>query len=227
MPELHGFAAATILLMLAGCPLPPATVDIEDPKPPEPPLVFSERETSVTEVPTVTEFSGIEPGECPAEIADYPAPYFDTHVLIRLPAGVTEDNFVEFAPYFARLSQEVESTNCQPDMPGAMIYYMAMFMSEDEPSKSIDALRAELLDTFGYPRNTTQVAHATFANERSGMWVYEVPPTDPKPDPAKILLVMLTDLGKTTVVVYEVHPNAWSVIVNTLVDSAKSLTLIP
>jgi hypothetical protein len=165
---------------------------------------------------------------CPAEVGDYPAPYFMDTVLIRLPKGVTEDNFIEFTPgVFARLSSVVDSVSCVKDVPGATISFMAMTVFQDDPKKALTAFRDETLAAFGY-------ANAKFSEEKidDAKRTYEVvidvdaDPAGGKPEPAKALFVMKAGHGNMYAVVYETHPNAWNALQMTFRESAKKMSLI-
>ncbi len=225
----HAIVALVGLALVPTACLPPATIRFVEQS--TPPPVFTEGSVAKTaEAPKSEWSSAIRPGECPAEIGDSPAPYFGGRVLLRLPGGVTEDNFVEFMPSFARSTEAIESINCQEDLPGATIYYMALTSVAEHPGpgKSLEDIRDELLAAFGYPPGIELVELDLQAVDRP-MWVYEVPgdPSAGKPEPAKILLAMQVAHGQTHVIVYEVHPNAWSAMVDTLVASAQSMTIVP
>lgn len=165
---------------------------------------------------------------CPAEVGEYPAPYFMDTVLIRLPKGVTEDNFIEYTPgVFARLSAVVDSVSCVKDVPGATITFMAMTVFQDDPAKSLTAFRDETLTAFGY-------ANAKFTEEKAddAKRTYEVvidvdaDPANGKPEPARALFVLKTGHGNMYAVVYETHPNAWNALKETFRESAKRISLL-
>lgn len=205
------------LCWLTACAAPSATIAAEDPASPW---------LEIPESQPVHEphRPSIERGECPAQLGTAPVAYFEGRVWMHLPKGVTEDNFVEFQPAFARSTVAAESTNCHPDMPGAMINFMVLTMFEDDPSKRLAEHRTDILEALGYPADSVLVERAELPDARAGLWVYEIPamPEAGTPDPAKMLLSMRAAHGNMFVIVYEVHPNAWSVIVNTLVQSALS-----
>lgn len=160
---------------------------------------------------------------CPAETADYPSPYFADSVLIRLPKNVTEDNFVEFTPTFARISAPIESVSCIEGMPGGMISYMAMTYFEDDPSKDLAALRDETLEVMGY-------VGATVSNEKRDdklrfyQAVLDAPGTAEKPDPGRALMQMSAAHGIMYVIVYESHPDAWNALKETFYASAAKMS---
>jgi hypothetical protein len=160
---------------------------------------------------------------CPAETADYPSPYFADSVLIRLPKNVTEDNFVEFTPTFARISAPVESVSCIEGMPGGMISYMAMTYFEDDPAKDLAALRDETLEVMGY-------VGATVSNEKRDdklrfyQAVLDAPGTAEKPDPGRALMQMSAAHGIMYVIVYESHPDAWNALKETFYASAAKMS---
>ncbi len=160
---------------------------------------------------------------CPAETADYPSPYFADSVLIRLPKNVTEDNFVEFTPTFARISAPVESVSCIEGMPGGMISYMAMTYFQDDTAKDLAALRDETLEVMGY-------AGATVSNEKRDdklrfyQAVLDAPGTAEKPDPGRALMQMSAAHGLMYVIVYESHPDAWNALKETFYASAAKMS---
>lgn len=162
---------------------------------------------------------------CPAETADYPAPYFADTVLIRLPKNVTEDNFVEFTPTFARISAPVESVGCVPDTPGAMISYMAMTFFQDDTSKSLDTLRDESLEVMGY-------VGAKISNEKRDdkirfyQAVLDVEGTAEKPEPGRALLQISVANGLMYVIVFESHPDAWNALKETFYASASKMSFL-
>lgn len=229
-----GLITACVLLPVAACPLPPSTIQTEEAtapavfrevdRPPEPP-------SSGVRITTITS------GECPADNAVEPTAYFGGAIHLPLPAGVTTSNFVELMPGFARITNAVESTNCRENWPGGMINFMALVQLEPKGGEgwseslrarldgnSSDALRVDLLEAFGYPHGTKLVE----GGEQSPgfeLWVYEVP--DLEPEPAKMLLSLWTVDDRVLVLVFECHPNAWPVLVNTFVDSAVRARLSP
>ena len=159
---------------------------------------------------------------CPAETADYPAPYFADSVLIRLPKNVTEDNFVEFTPTFARISAPVESVSCVPDTPGAMISYMAMTYFQDDTTKDLMAMRDETVEVMGY-------VGAKFSEEKKDdakrfyQAVLDVEGTAEKPEPGRALLQMSAAHGMMYVIVFESHPEAWNALKETFYASAAKM----
>jgi hypothetical protein len=165
-------------------------------------------------------------GECPADTASELTSYLQGAMRLRLPAGVTADNFVELTPSFARLAGPVESTNCHEGMPGGLINYMLLAQFERAPYKSQLELRVELLEAAGYPENTLPFE----GGEQSPgfeLWAYDVPRTDLNPEPAKMLLALWITEGRVFALIYECHSAAWSVLVNTFVDSASRVELAP
>jgi hypothetical protein len=160
---------------------------------------------------------------CPAETADYPSPYFADSVLLRLPKNVTEENFVEFTPTFARISAPIESVSCIEGMPGGMISYMAMTYFEDDPAKDLATLRDETLEVMGY-------VGATLSNEKRDdklrfyQAVLDAPGTEAKPDPGRALLQMSAAHGMMYVIVYESHPDAWNALKETFYASAAKMS---
>lgn len=162
---------------------------------------------------------------CPAETADYPAPYFADTVLIRLPKNVTEDSFVEFTPTFARISAPVESVSCVPDTPGAMISYMAMTFFQDDTSKDLITLRDETLSVMGYtaPKISDEKRDDKI---RFYQAVLDVEGTAEKPEPGRALLQMSAANGLMYVIVFESHPDAWNALKETFYASASKMSFL-
>lgn len=159
---------------------------------------------------------------CPAETADYPAPYFADTVLLRLPKNVAEESFVEFTPTFARISSAVESVSCIEGMPGGTINYMAMTFFEDDTTKDLIALRDETVEVMGY-------TGAKYSGEKRDdklrfyQAVLDVEGTAEKPEPGRALLQMSAANGLMYVIVYESHPDAWNALKETFYASAASM----
>jgi hypothetical protein len=96
---------------------------------------------------------------------------------------------------------------------------MALIEFEEVPDKPHEQLRAELFEVLGYPSGTTLVEGGE-QSPNFELWAYEAPPTDHHPEPSKMLLALTVTGGRVFVLVYECHPDAWPVLVNTFVDSA-------
>lgn len=162
---------------------------------------------------------------CDAEVGDYPAPYFMDSVLLRLPKGVTEDNFVEMNPTFAQTSGAIESVGCIEDMPGATISFMALTFFQDDTKKDLVTLRDETLKALGYldPKFSDEKV-----DEKGRFYqvVLEVEPNDQNPEPGKALFQMKAAYGNMFVVVYETHPRAWNAIKNTFYESANRMSFL-
>jgi hypothetical protein len=162
---------------------------------------------------------------CPAETADYPAPYFADTVLIRLPKNVTEENFVEFTPTFARLSSPVESISCIEGAPMAVISYMAMTFFEDDTAKDLGTLRDETVEVMGY-------VGAKYSSEKRDdakrfyQAIIDVEGTAEKPEPGRALLQMSAANGLMYVIVYEGHPDAWNALKETFYASAAKISFL-
>jgi hypothetical protein len=174
---------------------------------------------------------GIRSGECPANITDEAIAYFEDRVLLRPPVGVTEKNFIEFTPgVFARSAMPIESSSCHEGMPAPLIHFMAMtiFGEVPTPERSLERIRDETLEAFGYPDYSLIVEQDYALGEDFGVWVYEIPaaPDHGKPDPAKVLLALRVAHGHTLALVFEVRPHTWPVIVDSLVASAEQLELL-
>jgi hypothetical protein len=161
---------------------------------------------------------------CEAETAEFPEVYFEETVLIRLPKGVSGDNFVEMAPGFARLSGEVESVSCVEGVPGAVISYMAMGAFPEDKSKTMTVWRDEILEGFQY-------VGVTFSEEKidEGKRFYQVVmdvPAGDKPEPAKALLQIVAANDFMYAIVMETHPNAWNALKETFYGSAGKMSFL-
>ncbi len=162
---------------------------------------------------------------CDAEVAEYPAPYFEDTVLIRLPKNVTEDNFIEMQPGFVRIATEIESTGCVTDLPGAMISFMALSSFEEDKAKDMTTYRDEVLAAYGY----IDVEISEEEMDEKGRFyqaVLDVPPDENKPAPARALFQLKAANGMMYAVVFETHPNAWNAIKNTFRESAKRMSFL-
>ena len=92
-------------------------------------------------------------------------------VLIRLPKGVTEDNFIEDNPSFARLTSDTESVSCVEGVPGAMISFMALFFYQDDTAKTVTQLRDESLESLGYKDVTFSEEKKVNAASENPAWL--------------------------------------------------------
>lgn len=161
---------------------------------------------------------------CPAETADFPEAYFEQTVLIRLPKGVTADNFVELQPGFARISAEVESVSCVPDTPGAVISFMALASFPEDASKDMIKWRDEVFEGFGYA-GVTVSEEKHDAGKRYYQAVLDVPAGD-KPEPAKALFQLVAANGFMYALVMETHPNAWNALKETFYTVAAKTSFL-
>jgi len=161
---------------------------------------------------------------CPAETADFPEPYFEQTVLIRLPKGVTGDNFVELQPGFARISAEVESVSCVADTPGAVISFMALASFPEDASKDMLKWRDEVFEGFGYV-GVTVSEEKHDAGKRYYQAVLDVPAGD-KPEPARALFQIVAANGMMYALVMETHPNAWNALKETFRTVADKMSFL-
>jgi hypothetical protein len=164
---------------------------------------------------------------CPAELG--PSMSLLNSTQIRLPVGITAESIVEVAPGVVRLVAPVESVSCIEWWPGGIINHFAMTYVVDDPSKSLPALRDELLAAFGYsePTFSAQVIDEVGRN-------YEVvidqpsspvaPENEANSEPARAFLSLQANAGRIYAVIYEVHPNAWNALQASLRASAASLS---
>ncbi|NVB41300.1 hypothetical protein G6O69_25900 [Pseudenhygromyxa sp. WMMC2535] len=164
---------------------------------------------------------------CAAEVADYPAPYFEDTVLIRLPRGVTEDNFVEMNPGFVRIASEVESVSCVEDIPGALITFMAMSAFQEEKDKDMATYRDETLEAFGYVGGSLSEEQID-DKARTYVAVIDMPaqPEMGKNEPARALFKLQAANDMMYAIVYETHPNAWNALKETFRESAKRMSFL-
>jgi hypothetical protein len=165
---------------------------------------------------------------CPAELG---APLTLLKVMqIRLPEGMTAESVIEVTPDFARLGHPVESVSCIDSMPGALISFLAVTnFSTYDPSKSMPAVRDEVLAAFGYRAPSFS---AEVNDELEGS--YEVvidQPADPDAhagqldaEPARAYLRLKVHDDQIYAVIYECHPDAWNALEASLRASAASIT---
>jgi hypothetical protein len=161
---------------------------------------------------------------CPAETADFPEAYFEDTVLIRLPKGVTGDNFIELQPGFARISAEVESVSCVTDVPGAVISFMAMASFPEDKSKDMTKWRDEVFEAFGYAGATVSEEKVDAA-KRHYQAVLDIPAGD-KPEPARALFQLVAANGFMYALVMETHPNAWNALKETFYTVAAKMSFL-
>ena len=162
---------------------------------------------------------------CPAETADYPAPYFMDTVLIRLPKGVSEDSFIEDNPSFARLTGKIDSVSCVEGVPGATISFMALFFYQDDKAKTVTQLRDESLESLGY-KGVSFSEEKTDDKARFYQGVIDVPADDQNPEPARALVQLSSANGNMYVLVMETHPNAWNALKETFRASAGKMSFL-
>lgn len=210
---------STLLPLVSLC----CTARVAQPTQPEAsaaPAVFSEyQEGPSAEPEPISVPEGITLGECPGAVVDYPAPYFGDTVLIRLPLGVSEDEVVESAPNFARLSAPVALETCRGTSVPLASMALTKFVDE---GKALAVVRDRVIATLGYSPGAVLVEQETDPSRKQGMWVYEVPASR-----AKILLSMVMAHDSVTVVVYEVHADDWSLVVDSFIASAKRVSVLP
>lgn len=162
---------------------------------------------------------------CPAETADYPEAYFDMTALVRLPKGVTADNFVEMQPGFASLAGDVESVGCVPDMAGAMITHMALASFPEDKSKDMTVWRDEIIEAFGYTGATIS-EESNNASLRDYRAVLELDNPQGGGEPAKALLRIVAANDFMYALVMETHPDAWNALKQTFTATADSLKFL-
>lgn len=171
---------------------------------------------------------------CPAELGRPVSLLNGTQ--IRLPYGMTPEGMIELAPGRVRLSFPVESVGCVADTPGGQINFFVMTVIPDDPSKSMLALRDELLTSFGYDAPT----FSEEVNDEAGrsyevvidLWpatAVENPLQDPPAnadaaEPGRAFFRLLANEGQIVAVIYEVHPDAWNALQASLRASAASIS---
>jgi hypothetical protein len=158
--------------------------------------------------------------ECPPTLGDERVGYF-AGVSLYLPVGLDEQNFVEYKSGFVRNVNPVESVTCSEDLPGAIITYAAMVVLAADPSATTHSMRDELLKSFGYADMDfcSPVTDTPHVLEE----VFSVPGTADKPEPATALFRLVVEKDVAVALVYEVHPNAWIVLHETLFASSRTL----
>jgi hypothetical protein len=159
---------------------------------------------------------------CPAETADFPEAYFEMTVLIRLPKGVTADNFVEMQPGLATLSGDVESVSCIPDMPGAMITHMVLASFPEDAAKDITVWRDEIVEAFGYA-GATYSEEKIDAAKRHYQGAVELPAANGA-EPAKALVTIVSANGFMYALAMETHPDAWNALKETFYTVASKMS---
>lgn len=214
-----GLAVGVCALISSACALPSA--NIAAPASASTPAVFVEEQGEVDRARGRAS-GGIASGECPAEVGA-PLAYFEGRVRLRLPQGIGRNELVEFSPFFARLSSPVESSTCRAGEPGAMLPFMALFMFEGQSNKPLEDLRPELLEALGYPDSSVVVEEES-DGVYGGRWVYEVPKTEAA-SAAKMLLALTRDQDTVVAVVYEVAPEDWLTIVDSLLLSSTTISV--
>lgn len=165
-------------------------------------------------------------GECPAALDEQPESYSAGHVTIRLPAGVDATQLVEFTPILARSTAAIEVRHCRPGQPDATILFMALVHYDDDLTRPITAIRDEMLDALGYPVERVALGDAV-RGARAGTWAYEIPTSREHPELTRLLVGMSSEHGKATAIVYELPPDAWPLLVTTLVASAEQVVVMP
>jgi hypothetical protein len=227
---------ALSLVLVAGCKKDPPgtepptdgdTAQTEDGKKPKKPKKGDKGDTDGGDTDgAATGGDEMDPTKkvCDAVTAEFPEAYFEDTLLIRLPLNVTSDNFVEMSPGFVRLSGEVESVSCIPDMPGGMISYMAMASFPEDAGKDMNTWASETLEAFGYAsgvKSEEKVADA----KRFYQVVLDVPAGD-KPEPAKALFHMVAANGFMYAIVMETHPDAWNALKQTFYATAAGMKFL-
>jgi hypothetical protein len=142
---------------------------------------------------------------------------------IRLPQGLTPEAIVAVPPNAVALNAPVESVSCIDGIPGGMISYFAMIAIPDDQSKSLPALRDELLAIFGYGASSFS-DELTDEAARSYQVVLDLPPAAADAEPARALLRLQANAGRIYAVIYGAHPDAWNALQASLRASAASLS---
>ena len=231
-------------LIFAACVLPLACTSAEKPDPkaeslsalhesqsaqratPEPPEAERAPASADAEHPPAVKAQVAPTKTCPPVTADYPVALFNDTVLLRLPQGVSEDNFVEVSPNLARLTAEVESVSCTEGLPGGMILAMMLTAQKDTPDKELVALRDATLESMGlssYSISEEQVD----TTARLYQAVLDGVRDDPQETPTRLFFQMKAAYGTIYTIFYETHPEAWSTLHKTFRASASTLLAIP
>ncbi len=163
---------------------------------------------------------------CPGQTADYPTPYFDDTLLIRLPKGVSDENFVEVAPQLVKLSGEVESVSCTQGLPGGVILSMELIARPDAPDEPLVALRDPIFEALalsGY-----RIAEETIDPEdRLYQAVLDGRQGDPEETPTRVFVQLKAAYGTLYAITFEARPEAWSALEETFRRSASTLITLP
>lgn len=227
---LATLAPAFALLGLAGAcrpapassqPLGPDAVELS-----EPPAVFGEQQPAAPVEPQPIEAPPIERGVCEGQVSDVPTALFDDRALIRLPAGVDEDDLSATSPKLVQTSAPVSTPTCDASQPEVEIELMALTMSAASEAGSVPRHRDATLEAMGYPIES-QAIQKDQVDARTTMWVYDVPATPRGYGPARVLLMIVQMYDLSVALVFEVEPEVWPVVVDTLLDSAARLSLLP
>ena len=215
------------LVLALACQPPPPSVDPAEAQTPAQPAVFTEQQVAEAPEPQEPEdVPAIEAGTCPAAVSYVPTPYFDEQLLIRLPAGVDESALTEVTPGLARTSGPVELASCDEAQP-VTIDFIGLTLLPDDANMSLTKLRGLTLDAMGYPATDSTLIQRDLRDEREGVWVYEVPGTANADQPARVLIAFKALHGLVAALVYEVQPEQWPLIVDTLVESSDRVSLLP
>jgi hypothetical protein len=212
-----------LAIVAIGC-LPRPHVPEPEPEP-GPPVVFGEHVEPVAEDPALP-LAPITPGECPAEVGMVPTALFEERVLVRLPAGLDDSNFVEVGPYLARSSAAVAALDCRTDpATEATILAAALTLRPDDEVQSLDAVRDHAIAEFGYPSGYAILEGVSEPGPRRGMWVVEFSASDQSQ--TRALVVLKGSSGFMVALLYETRAESWPALVDSFVESGKRLLVVP
>jgi hypothetical protein len=158
-------------------------------------------------------------GECAPEVADYPEVYFGTRLLIRLPKPVTYTDLVEVSPDRAQLVAPASLPTCRKDRPSVVLERMILELRDPDPGDQLELLRNAVLDAHGLLDQATLIEAEVDSQARRGQWVFERQNT-------RLLVAMFSNGRELAIVVYEAAAADWSLVVNTLRDSARKISLL-
>jgi hypothetical protein len=211
--------ALAIVLLLAACRLPSADVELAPeplPAPDREPKVFVEASSEPRGDPLVP---GINDGECPAQLASYPEPYFTTRVLLRLPEPVSSTDFVEVTPTRAQLVAPVMLPTCKPDRPNVALEQMIAEWLDPDRGDPLESVRDEVLRRYGLLDGATLIEADQYPDRRMGQWVFETP-THTR------LVVIIGANSALLVLIYETATADWPLVVNSFRESARRASFL-
>ncbi len=146
--------------------------------------------------------------------------YFEGTVRVELPAGLTDDIFVEYQPGFARVAAPVEIPGAEGSGVG-VLNFVALTTFERDPKVEVSELRDQLLQGFGYPPDSELVDEAS-VSEGTHRWIYEVPAAG-ELGPGTLLLTINIGGEGVSALAFEATRDSWGSVADSLKRSGESL----